>query len=186
VTPQDCLKELELGDSAGRTDIKRAYRRFAQQLHPDKRANDPQARQRFIRISSAYRILMQASRVLDRGGVVGTCRQCQDFGEVIVGPDGLPRCNACTLWRKRCILPMPRFTMVRCIGAIVLLLITGYLLLLGYSTGDGRYAVAAFGSGLFSLAMLAYTSLTIVHCLSRRERSRIEAIERATARRAVS
>jgi curved DNA-binding protein CbpA len=54
---KDYFALLELEASASVTDIKKAYRRLALQLHPDKAGNDPYAAARFTEIKEAYEVL---------------------------------------------------------------------------------------------------------------------------------
>lgn len=54
---KDYFSILELEASASVTDIKKAYRRLALQLHPDKAGNDPYAAARFAEIKEAYEVL---------------------------------------------------------------------------------------------------------------------------------
>lgn len=53
----DYYKELELERSASEEDIKKAFRRLARLYHPDANPNNPQAEERFKRISEAYEVL---------------------------------------------------------------------------------------------------------------------------------
>ncbi|CAK5225935.1 unnamed protein product [Aphanomyces euteiches] len=48
---------LGVPPNASEVEIKKAYRRLAVQLHPDKNLNDPHASEKFQRLSSAYQIL---------------------------------------------------------------------------------------------------------------------------------
>lgn len=54
---KDYFALLELEASASVTDIKKAYRRLALQLHPDKAGNDPYAAAQFAEIKEAYEVL---------------------------------------------------------------------------------------------------------------------------------
>ncbi len=49
---------LGLGQRAGKAEIKTAYRALAKVWHPDRHRGDPVARERFVEISEAYRILI--------------------------------------------------------------------------------------------------------------------------------
>ena len=53
---------LELGTSATLSEIKKAYRRLAQQLHPDKNNNDPWSAARFTEVKEAYEVLTDPSK----------------------------------------------------------------------------------------------------------------------------
>jgi molecular chaperone DnaJ len=59
---KDYFAILELEASAPVTDIKKAYRRLALQLHPDKTGNDPYAAARFAEIKEAYEVLTDPSK----------------------------------------------------------------------------------------------------------------------------
>lgn len=54
---KDHYKTLELAPSASLQDIKKAYRKLAQQYHPDKNTNDPYAEANFDEIKEAYETL---------------------------------------------------------------------------------------------------------------------------------
>lgn len=54
---KDYFSLLELEASASVAEIKKAYRRLALQLHPDKAGTDPYAAARFAEIKEAYEIL---------------------------------------------------------------------------------------------------------------------------------
>jgi tetratricopeptide (TPR) repeat protein len=54
----DCYRLLELTSTASPEEVKMAYRRLARQLHPDVNA-DNQAQERFIRVTEAYKILVE-------------------------------------------------------------------------------------------------------------------------------
>src|SRR6185295_12672346 len=55
-------KILELEPSATVKEIKQAYRKLAQQTHPDKNSNDPYAAIHFAEIKEAYEVLTNPSR----------------------------------------------------------------------------------------------------------------------------
>ncbi len=69
-----------LGVARGSSDaeIKKAYRKLAKELHPDRNADNPKAAERFKEVSAAYSILGDADK-----------RAKFDRGEI--GPDGAPR-----------------------------------------------------------------------------------------------
>lgn len=66
---RDYYRILGVGKDAGPDDIKRAYRKLARELHPDVNP-DPDARERFAEVSTAYEVLTdpQKRRIVDLGG----------------------------------------------------------------------------------------------------------------------
>ena len=59
---KDHYKTLELAPSATMQDIKKAYRKLAQQYHPDKNNNDPYAEANFNEIKEAYETLTNPAK----------------------------------------------------------------------------------------------------------------------------
>lgn len=53
----DCYQVLELSTSASFDEIRASYRRLARQYHPDINPNDRQAKDKFIALTEAYKIL---------------------------------------------------------------------------------------------------------------------------------
>ena len=171
MTPTEGMRLLGLSEAASLEEIKRAYRRLAQELHPDKRGGDDATRRRFVEIIRAYRMLAGAARSVERGGRVGACWECGDFGEVLASPDGHVRCQRCVfrpLGGR--LLPFPPMVIVKCSATIVLLGLGIYLLLASLSTGSQLYAVGAFVAGVLGLAALALTCVSVVYCLQPDER----------------
>ncbi len=55
----DCYRLLGLRSGAAFADIKASYRRLAQQYHPDINPDDHKAKEKFIALTEAYRLLLQ-------------------------------------------------------------------------------------------------------------------------------
>ncbi|MGJ5673170.1 MAG: J domain-containing protein [Nostochopsis sp.] len=55
----DCYRLLGLRSGASFADIKASYRRLAQQYHPDINQDDKKAKDKFIALTEAYRLLLQ-------------------------------------------------------------------------------------------------------------------------------
>lgn len=173
MTPSECMTTLGLAESASFDEVKRAYRRLAQQLHPDKNRGDDGARRRFVQVSRAYRMLAGAADGRQRGRRIGTCIECGDLSEVSLGTDGHPRCQRC-IFRPAGgrLLPYPALVVVKCVNASLFLVFGAYLLIVAWSTGSQFCALGAFGAGLVSLLVLARTCVSVVHCLQPAERIR--------------
>jgi molecular chaperone DnaJ len=59
---KDYYSILELQPSATQPEIKKAFRRLAQQFHPDKTNNDPYSEVRFTEIKEAYEVLTNPAK----------------------------------------------------------------------------------------------------------------------------
>ncbi len=55
----DCYRLLGLRSGASFADIKASYRRLAQQYHPDINPDDKKAKEKFIALTEAYKLLLQ-------------------------------------------------------------------------------------------------------------------------------
>jgi DnaJ-class molecular chaperone len=75
---RDPYSVLGLQKSASPAEIKKAYRRQAKKLHPDKNKSDPKASQKFAELNQAYEI-------------VGDEKQRVRFDRGEIGPDGKER-----------------------------------------------------------------------------------------------
>ncbi|MBP5977427.1 J domain-containing protein [Brasilonema sp. CT11] len=56
---EDCYRLLGLRSGASFADIKTSYRRLAQQYHPDINPDDTKAKEKFIAVTEAYKLLLQ-------------------------------------------------------------------------------------------------------------------------------
>jgi molecular chaperone DnaJ len=71
--PRDYYDVLGVPRTAGETDIKKAFRRLARELHPDVNSHDPEAEEKFKEAAEAYEVLSDADRraTYDRYGHEG-------------------------------------------------------------------------------------------------------------------
>jgi len=71
--PRDPYEVLGVPREAGESDIKKAFRRMARELHPDVNSHDPDAEDKFKEAAEAYEILSDADRraTYDRHGHEG-------------------------------------------------------------------------------------------------------------------
>jgi molecular chaperone DnaJ len=60
--PRDYYEVLGVGRDAGETEIKKAFRRLARELHPDVNDHDPEAEEKFKEAAEAYEVLSDAER----------------------------------------------------------------------------------------------------------------------------
>jgi molecular chaperone DnaJ len=70
---RDFYQVLGVEKTASAADLKKAYRRLAQQYHPDKCPNDKSAEEKFKEAASAYHVLSDAKKraLYDRAGMDG-------------------------------------------------------------------------------------------------------------------
>ena len=78
----DPYSTLSIARGASESDIKKAYRKLAKELHPDKHPNDPAASDRFSKVTSAYDLLSDADKRarFDRGEIDGDGNPAAPFG----------------------------------------------------------------------------------------------------------
>jgi molecular chaperone DnaJ len=79
---RDPYELLRVPRDAGESDIKKAFRRLARELHPDVNSHDPEAEEKFKEAAEAYEILSDAERrsVYDRYGHEGLSSRGFDPG----------------------------------------------------------------------------------------------------------
>src|SRR3954467_11495905 len=61
-TKRDYYEVLGVERGASETEIKKAFRRLARQLHPDANPDDPEAEERFKELAEAYEVLSDDDR----------------------------------------------------------------------------------------------------------------------------
>lgn len=71
--PHDYYEILGVGRDASETEVKRAFRRLARELHPDVNAHDPEAEEKFKAAAEAYEVLSdpEQRQAYDRFGQEG-------------------------------------------------------------------------------------------------------------------
>jgi molecular chaperone DnaJ len=60
--PRDYYEVLGVGREADESEIKKAFRKLARQLHPDANPDDPEAEERFKELAEAYEVLSDGDR----------------------------------------------------------------------------------------------------------------------------
>jgi molecular chaperone DnaJ len=96
--PRDPYEILGVGRDADETQIKKAFRRLARELHPDTNADDPHAEERFKEAAEAYEVLSdpERRRLYDAyghegvrsGGYSGFEGSISDLFSAFFGPGG--------------------------------------------------------------------------------------------------
>ena len=73
MAPRDPYDVLGVSKTATDDEIKKAYRKLARQLHPDRNPDDPSAEEKFKDVQAAYDILSNAEKrqAYDRFGAEG-------------------------------------------------------------------------------------------------------------------
>lgn len=73
---------LGVARGADEADIKKAYRKLAKELHPDRNKDNPKAAERFSQVTSAYDLLMDKDKRarFDRGEIDGEGNPTAPFG----------------------------------------------------------------------------------------------------------
>lgn len=86
----DPYKTLGVARTASEADIKKAYRKLAKELHPDRNKDNPKASERFSQVTNAYDLLSDKDKRarFDRGEIDGDGNPAAPFG---FGGGGGPR-----------------------------------------------------------------------------------------------
>jgi DnaJ-class molecular chaperone len=78
----DPYKTLGVARDAAEADIKKAYRKLAKELHPDRNKDNPKAAERFSQVTGAYDLLSDKDKRarFDRGDIDGDGNPAAPFG----------------------------------------------------------------------------------------------------------
>ncbi|KQT31284.1 molecular chaperone DnaJ [Sphingomonas sp. Leaf412] len=78
----DPYQTLGVARSATEADIKKAYRKLAKELHPDRNKDNPKASERFSQVTNAYDLLQDKDKRarFDRGEIDGDGNPAMPFG----------------------------------------------------------------------------------------------------------
>ncbi|SEL04764.1 DnaJ-class molecular chaperone with C-terminal Zn finger domain [Sphingomonas palmae] len=89
----DPYQTLGVARGASEADIKKAYRKLAKELHPDRNKDNPKASERFSQVTSAYDLLTDKDKRarFDRGEIDGDGNPAAPFGFGGGGMGGGPR-----------------------------------------------------------------------------------------------
>lgn len=86
----DPYSTLGVARGAAEGDIKKAYRKLAKELHPDRNTDNPKAAERFSQVTQAYDLLTDKDKraKFDRGEIDGDGNPAMPFGFGGGGPQG--------------------------------------------------------------------------------------------------
>ena len=89
----DPYQTLGVPRGASEADIKKAYRKLAKELHPDRNKDNPKASERFSQVTNAYDLLTDKDKRarFDRGEIDGDGNPTSPFGGGGFGGGGRPR-----------------------------------------------------------------------------------------------
>ena len=78
----DPYQTLGVARGASEADIKKAYRKLAKELHPDRNKDNPKASERFSQVTGAYDLLTDKDKRarFDRGEIDGDGNPAAPFG----------------------------------------------------------------------------------------------------------
>ena len=78
----DLYSQLNVPRGASEAEIKKAYRKLAKELHPDKNKDNPKATERFSKVTQAYDLLTDKDKRarFDRGEIDGDGNPTAPFG----------------------------------------------------------------------------------------------------------
>ncbi|RZM07698.1 MAG: J domain-containing protein, partial [Sphingomonas sp.] len=78
----DPYKTLGVARDATEADIKKAYRKLAKELHPDRNKDNPKASEKFSQVTNAYDLLNDKDKRarFDRGEIDGDGNPASPFG----------------------------------------------------------------------------------------------------------
>lgn len=87
---KDYYSILGVESDATAADIKKAYRKLAKELHPDRNKDNPKAAERFSQVTGAYDLLTDKDKRarFDRGEIDGDGNPASPFGYGAGGPRG--------------------------------------------------------------------------------------------------
>lgn len=87
---RDFYKILQITKAANKNEVKKAYRKLAKELHPDKNKDDPNASEKFSDLSAAYEVLSDDDKrkLYDRCGEECVKKEgMMDGGKIMTSSD---------------------------------------------------------------------------------------------------
>lgn len=157
MTTEAAYQVLGLRPGATHREVQSTYRRLAMKHHPDIAGNDPASRVEFDRITRAYRTIATLDRLRARHkGMAGCCQKCGAAEKLFAGLDRKRYCAACLLESQRRYLPLPTYTVVRCISVIALQCLAIWSAIALSTTGRFGFGILGVAAALLSLIILGW------------------------------
>lgn len=142
-------------------EIRRAYRRLALHFHPDHNHGDASAKQRFIAVTRAYRVLLDYCQSEEERRP-DHCPNCGAIVRLYPDTDGRNLCANCLLSRtRRKLLPHPIVRLVRFYGVMGLWLASLVMTVHGAIAMVPAWLIAAFVFAIAGLVWLAIATIWI-------------------------
>lgn len=154
------FETLGLGPDATPDEVRRAYRRLALRCHPDLHVGDRAAHERFVRLSRAYRAVMDYLGHAEPGRF-GACSSCASTARLYRWVDGRDCCGDCLLNGARRLLPHPAMRLVRFHGVMALWAAATALFGRGILTAEAAWHAGAIGCTLLGGLWLAVTTVCV-------------------------
>ena len=157
MTAEAAYAVLGLHSGATHREVQSTYRRLAMKHHPDIAGDDAAARVEFDRITRAYRTIATLDRLRSRyRGMAGCCQRCGAAEKLYVGIDRRRYCSECLLASKRRFLPLPTYTVVRCLSVIGLQAVAVWCAIALSATGRFVFGIGGVAAALLSLIILGW------------------------------
>jgi len=151
---------LGLRPGATHREVQAKYRRLAMKHHPDIVGDDAVSRVEFDRITRAYRTIATLDRLRARQvGMAGCCQRCGTAEKLFAGLDRRRYCARCLLESQRRFLPLPTYTVVRCISVMGLQAVAVWFTVALGTTGRFVYGICGVAAALISLFLLGWIVL---------------------------
>lgn len=160
LTAEAAYQVLGLRPGATHREVQSTYRRLAMKHHPDIAGDDAASRVEFDRITRAYRTIATLDRLRARHrGLAGCCHRCGTAEKLFTGLDRRRYCAACLLQSQRRFLPLPTYTVVRCVSVIVLQGLAVWSAIALGTTGRFAFGILGVAAALLSLIVLGWIVL---------------------------
>ncbi len=170
---RECYELLGLPPDARPGDVRRAYKRLALALHPDRLPDSDAAREDFCKVTAAYAVLRDAAngKAIDDVAGENRCAICGRARPTRRGRDGRRRCTDCVVRRTALRLPMEPWQTVRGVACMALQAGSAGCTAAAIVLESRGWAVAGLALAIAALGALSHAVMTSVVLCDRRFRS---------------